>query len=131
MKGKPVDQVPERLANRGLSANGAEGGGALVVGALRRAAEEGGTPIIEGKKAARRWGSPSERDEVIAGYLFPEGTVAQRDAHMRRLLEEGVRSDELMALESVLTDLQAAPGGAWKGRNLKGSDPFRKRRGGS
>jgi hypothetical protein len=86
-----------------------------VVGALRRAADEGGAPIIEGKKAARRWGSPEERDEVIAEYLFPKGTVAQRDAHMRRLLEEGVRSDELMALEAVLTDLENAPGDAWKG----------------
>ena len=87
-----------------------------MVGALRRAADEGGTPVIEGKKAARAWGSPEERDAVIADYLFPEGTVAQRDAHMRRLLDEGVRSDELMALESVLTDLQDAPGQAWKGK---------------
>ncbi|HEX6117608.1 MAG TPA: oligosaccharide flippase family protein [Solirubrobacterales bacterium] len=116
VKGKPVAQVPERLASRGLATNGAGGGGALVVGALRRAADEGGTPIREGKKAARRWGSPEERDAVIADYLFPEGTVAQRDAHMRRLLDEGVRSDELMALESVLTDLQGAPGKAWKGQ---------------
>ena len=116
VKRKPVDQVPERLANRGLTTNGAGDGGALVVGALRRAADEGGTPIREGKKAARRWGSPAERDSVIAGYLFPEGTVARRDAHMRRLLDEGVRSDELMALESILTDLQSAPGDAWKGR---------------
>ncbi len=84
VKGKPVEQVPERLANRGLATNGAEGaagGGALVVGALRRAADEGGTPIREGKKAARRWGSPAERDAEIADYLFPQGTVAQRDAH--------------------------------------------------
>jgi hypothetical protein len=117
VKGKPVAQVPERLANRGIATNGSgdADGGALVVGALRRAADEGGTPVREGKKAARRWGSPEDRDAVIADYLFPEGTVAQRDAQMRKLLDEGVRSDELMALESILTDLQAAPGKAWKG----------------
>jgi hypothetical protein len=114
-----VGGIPQRLANRGLTSNGeadGEGGGALVVAALRRAADEGGAPIREGMKAARRWGSPEERDAVIAEYLFPEGTVAQRDAKMRTLLGEGVRSDELMALEAVLTELENAPGGAWKGR---------------
>ncbi len=117
IKGRPVDQVPERLEKRGLASNGASGeggGGALVVGALRRAAAEGGTPIIEGKKGARRWGSPEQRDANIAAYLFPEGTVARRDAEMRRLTAEGVRSDELMALESVLDDLAGAPRKAWK-----------------
>ncbi len=120
VKGKPVGQIPERLASRGLTENGAgaqEDGGALVVTALRRAAANGGTPIQEGKKAARRWGSPEERDANIAGYLFPEGTVAQRDAKMRTLLSEGVRTDELMALEAVLTELENAPSKAWKARS--------------
>jgi len=119
VKGRPLDQVPERLANRGLTGNGSGvegGGGARVVGALRRAAAEGGAPIREGKKAVRRWGSPAERDAVIAEYLFPTGTVAQRDAHMRKLLDEGVRSDELMALEAILDGLANAPGSAWKAR---------------
>jgi hypothetical protein len=40
--------------------------------------------------------------------------VAQRDAQMRRLTAEGVRSDELMALESVLEDLASAPRKAWR-----------------
>jgi O-antigen/teichoic acid export membrane protein len=119
VKGRPVDQVPERLERRGLAGNGAAGvgadGGAIVVAALRRAAAEGGTPIVEGKKAARRWGSPEQRDANIAAYLFPQGTVAQRDAEMRRLTAEGVRSDELMALESVLEGLASAPREAWKG----------------
>ena len=118
VKGRPVDQVPERLSRRGLTANGAAGeagGGALGVCALRRAASEGGTPIMEGKKGARRWGSPEQRDANIAAYLFPEGTVARRDAEMRRLTAEGVRSDELMALESVLDELARAPRKAWKG----------------
>ena len=118
VKGRPVDQVPERLERRGLVGNGAAGvdadGGAIVVAALRRAAAEGGTPIVEGKKAARRWGSPEQRDANIAAYLFPQGTVAQRDAEMRRLTAEGVRSDELMALESVLEGLASAPREAWK-----------------
>jgi O-antigen/teichoic acid export membrane protein len=118
VKGRPVDQVPERLERRGLAGNGAAGvgadGGAIVVAALRRAAAEGGTPIVEGKKAARRWGSPEQRDANIAAYLFPQGTVAQRDAEMRRLTAEGVRSDELMALESVLEGLASAPRAAWK-----------------
>jgi O-antigen/teichoic acid export membrane protein len=117
VKGRPVDQVPQRLENRGYTVNGdGTGGGAMVVGALRRAAAKGGAPIQEGKKAARRWGTPAARDAVIAEYLFPEGTVAQRDAHMRRLLDEGVRSDELMALEAVLTDLENAPKKVWKAR---------------
>lgn len=120
VKRRPVSQIPERLEKRGLTSNGsgAEGadGGARVVAALRRAAAEGGTPIIEGKKAARRWGTPAERDANIAQYLFAEGTVAQRDAQMRRLTSEGVRSDELMALEAILEDLAAAPSEAWKSR---------------
>jgi O-antigen/teichoic acid export membrane protein len=115
VKRRPVEQIPERLAQRGLDADG-EPGGVLVVSALRRAAAEGGVPIREGKKAARRWGSPAERDAVIAGYLFPEGTVAQRDSHMRKLLDEGVRSDELMALEAVLDGLASAPKKAWQSR---------------
>lgn len=118
VKGRPVAEVPERLERRGLSPNGADGGaggGALVVGALRRAASEGGTPVIEGKKGARRWGTPEQRDANIAEYLFPEGTVAQRDAQMRKLTSEGVRSDELMALELVLDELANAPRKAWKG----------------
>jgi O-antigen/teichoic acid export membrane protein len=122
VKGRPVDQVPERLEKRGLASNGgsgddAAGGGAIVVAALRRAAAEGGTPIVEGKKAARRWGSPAQRDANIAAYLFPEGTVARRDAEMRRLTAEGVRSDELMALEAVLENLASAPREAWKGES--------------
>ncbi|MGI8461315.1 MAG: lipopolysaccharide biosynthesis protein [Solirubrobacterales bacterium] len=123
VKGKPVDQILERLAGRGLSPNGGASagspggdGGAFVVGALRRAAESGGTPIREGKKAARRWGSPEERDAEIAGYLFPEGTVAQRDSTMRKLLAEGVRSDELMELEAILNALENAPRKVWKER---------------
>jgi O-antigen/teichoic acid export membrane protein len=119
VKGRPVGQVPQRLASRGLVRNGAGStgdGGALVVGALRRAAAEGGAPIREGKKAQRRWGSPEGRDAEIAGYLFAEGTVAQRDAAMRRLTAEGVRSDELMALEAVLNDLESAPRKVWKAR---------------
>jgi O-antigen/teichoic acid export membrane protein len=117
VKGRPVDEVPERLQRRGLTTNGRSdaGGGAMVVAALRRAAAEGGTPIVEGKKAARRWGSPAQRDANIAGYLFHEGTVARRDAEMRRLTAQGVRSDELMALESVLEELAGAPRKAWKG----------------
>jgi O-antigen/teichoic acid export membrane protein len=118
VKRRPVSQIPERLANRGLESNGLgdedAGGGARVVAALRRAAAEGGSPIVEGKKAARRWGSPAQRDANIAEYLFPEGTVAQRDAQMRRLTAEGVRSDELMALESVLDGLANAPREVWK-----------------
>jgi hypothetical protein len=40
--------------------------------------------------------------------------VARRDAEMRRLTAEGVRSDELMALEAVLDNLASAPPSAWK-----------------
>ena len=58
VKGKPVDQIPERLANRGLPQNGAGRRSDRRRRPSPRGRERWNTDP-EGKKAARRWGSPA------------------------------------------------------------------------
>ena len=48
----------------------------------------------------------------IAAFLFPAGTVAQRDARMRGLLDN-MESQELMTLESVVDGLKRVPKKVW------------------
>jgi O-antigen/teichoic acid export membrane protein len=113
---RPVAEIPGQLAAEGLDLPPVEvtdgNSGAIserLVAAVRRAAAKGGAPIPPRKG---RWAS-EERDSEIAEYLFPEGTVAQRDAGMRRLLSRG-GSRELMALDAVVDGLSRVPGKAWR-----------------
>jgi O-antigen/teichoic acid export membrane protein len=121
-EGRPVAEIPGQLEAIGLSlpeasagaGQGAGDGAAIserLVAAVRRAAAKGGAPVPIPKRAD----GPGRHDARIAEFLFPEGTVAQRDARMRGLLSGGVRGKELVALEAVVEGLARAPERAWQG----------------
>jgi O-antigen/teichoic acid export membrane protein len=115
---RPVEEIPRELEAIGLALPAGEsrdGDGAAIserlVAAVRRAAAKGGAPVPTPR---RREGS-GERDALIAQFLFPQGTAAQRDARMRGLISGGVRGKELVALEAVVEGLAKVPEEAWRG----------------
>ena len=49
-------------------------------------------------------------------YLFENTAQAVRDASMRRLLSAGAESNDLRALEDLVTHLARVPDDGWEGR---------------
>ena len=82
------------------------GEGLRLVGFLRRVGERGGIPV----------GRPSALDAELAVYLFEDTAQAVRDASMRRLLSAGAESNDLRALEDLVTHLARVPDDGWDGR---------------
>jgi len=82
------------------------GRGEELVAILRRLGSEAGVPDIA---------EPTKRDTEISVYLFERAPTAVRNASMRRLLDDGAPSDELRALEDLVTHLGRVPDEAWEG----------------
>jgi O-antigen/teichoic acid export membrane protein len=77
-----------------------------LVGILRRMGTAAGVPDIA---------TPTSRDAEIGVFLFERAPTAVRNASMRRLLADGAASDELRALEDLVTHLRRVPNDAWRG----------------
>jgi O-antigen/teichoic acid export membrane protein len=93
---------PERLAPEPEGS----GEGLRLVGLLRRVGERGGIPV----------GSPSAHDAELAVFLFEDSSAAVRDASMRRVLGAGAESNDMRALEDLVTHLARVPDDGWEGR---------------
>jgi len=89
-----------------------DGQGVELVGILRRMGSEAGVQDIA---------APSERDEEISVFLFEQAPTAVRNASMRRLLDDGTPSNELRALEDLVTHLGRVPKDAWRGERKQES----------
>ncbi len=115
---RPVEEIPAEMAALGLELPRGEpsnGDGApeiseRLVAAVRRAAKKGGMPVPTRRGGGK--GDAGPHDARIAEFLFPAGTVAQRDARMRRLLDD-MGGQELMTLESVVDGLKRVPKKVW------------------
>ncbi len=79
--------------------------GLRLVRALRQVGERGGIPV----------GRESDLDAEIAVFLFEDAPQAVQDASMRRLLDAGVESNDLRALEDLVTHLARVPDDGWEG----------------
>ena len=79
--------------------------GRRLVASLRRAGQRGGIPVHD----------PTAADAELAVYLFEDVSRAERDQTMRRLLAAGVDSNDLRALEDLVTDLARVPDDGWEG----------------
>jgi O-antigen/teichoic acid export membrane protein len=105
----PEDQRKplRRAIKKGIPEKRLRGGkGEELVGILRRLGDGAGVPgIVE----------PTRRDEEISLYLFERAPTAVRNASMRRLISDGAPSDELRALEDLVTHLKRVPNDAWEG----------------
>lgn len=77
-----------------------------LVAILRRVGRRGGMPVDE----------PGEHDATIASFLFADAPTAVRNATMRGLLEAGVDSADLRALEDLVTHLATVPDDGWAGQ---------------
>jgi hypothetical protein len=77
-----------------------------LVRALRRVGERGGVGV----------GEPTELDPEIALFLFEDASTAVRNATMRRLSDAGADSNDLQALENLVSHLARVPDDAWEGR---------------
>ncbi len=105
----PEDQRKplRRAIKKGIPAKRLRGGkGDELVGILRRLGAAAGVPDVA---------EPTSRDEEISLYLFERAPTAVRNASMRRLLSDGAASDELRALEDLVSHLRRVPDDAWEG----------------
>jgi hypothetical protein len=82
-----------------------------LLSAVRRAAAAGGAPAWSEQGGRRR--RVERRESEIVRFLFPDGTVAQRDALMHDLLDGGVESKDLLSLEAVVEGLGRVPKKVW------------------
>ncbi|MGH2987827.1 MAG: lipopolysaccharide biosynthesis protein, partial [Solirubrobacterales bacterium] len=80
--------------------------GLRLVGLLRRVGERGGIPV----------GRASALDAELAVFLLEDTSRAVRDASMRRLLSAGAESNDMRALEDLVTHLARVPDDGWEGR---------------
>ncbi len=84
----------------------------VIVGVLRRAAVEGGTPgLPDGFESTE----DGERDQAIGEFLFAPGPIAERDQRGKRLINDGVADAyDLHTLEATIAALRATPREIWK-----------------
>jgi O-antigen/teichoic acid export membrane protein len=84
----------------------------FMVGVLRRATVEGGTP---GLPSGFDSSGNGERDQAIGEFLFAPGPIAERDQRGKRLINEGVaEAYDLHTLEATIAALRATPREVWK-----------------
>lgn len=84
----------------------------FMVGVLRRATVEGGTP---GLPSSFDSSGNGERDQAIGEFLFAPGPIAERDQRGKRLINEGVaEAYDLHTLEATVAALRATPRKVWK-----------------
>ena len=91
---------PERLTPSDDSDEGAR-----LVGLLRRVGSAGGIPIVES----------TPLDAEIAPCLFADASTAVRNASMRRVLSAGADSNDIRALEDLVSNLARVPDDGWEG----------------
>ncbi len=80
--------------------------GAQLVASVRRVGSRGGIPLADS----------SPNDPEIAIFLFEDASTAVRNASMRRLLSAGADSNDLRALEDIVSDLARVPDEGWEGQ---------------
>lgn len=85
---------------------------ARLVKILRRAGARGGAQV----------GEPSDLDAQIGSHLFSDLPTADRNATMRKLLEDGADAADLRTLEDLVAHLAKVPEGAWEGARKRDSD---------
>jgi O-antigen/teichoic acid export membrane protein len=76
-----------------------------LVKILRKAGQKGGVPV----------GEITEYDDRIAKYLFADAPTAARNATMKTLVSSGADSNDLRALEDLVTYLAHTPKHEWAG----------------
>ncbi len=123
--GTPMDFSPRR-GLRALEPEEREELRIAVIGRLPRerlvpeAGDEGLRLVRELRLVGRRAGLPisgqTDNDAEIAVCLFEDASTAIRNATMRGLLESGVDSNDLRALEDLVAHLARVPDDGWEGR---------------
>ena len=104
---EPQRKPLRRAVKKGIPEKRLRGGkGRELVGILRMLGTAAGVSGVA---------QPSKRDEEISLYLFERAPTAVRNASMRRLLADGAPSDELRALEDLVSHLRRVPNDAWAG----------------
>lgn len=104
---EPQRKQLRRAIKKGIPEKRLRGGkGDELVGILRQLGASAGVQGIA---------EQTKRDEEISLYLFERAPAAVRGASMRRLLADGAASDELRALEDLVTHLRRVPRDAWSG----------------